>query len=155
MRKSLQVVMLNLTVAAYQSTPGAPVKDYGPQGTGPLGEFKRPITEAEAAERRPDFERLAAELQERDPGTHGAWLADFEFWKSGDVSVRMPRVDDYARREDGLLCFNEHWLINTRETVPYFDDGMAFAYACRRCGRTTHRAGFIGVPCPSSSKGGD
>ncbi|MGW3763060.1 hypothetical protein [Streptomyces sp. NPDC005131] len=155
MNASLQVVMLNLTMAAYDSTPGAPVKDYGPQGTGPHGQFERPITEAEAAERRPDFERLAAELQQRDPGTHEAWQADFEFWKSGDVSVRMPRVDEYARREEGLLCFNEHRLTNTREAVPYFNEGTAFAYACRRCGLTTHHAGFIGVQCPSSSEGGD
>ncbi|MEU3979691.1 hypothetical protein AB0F77_06185 [Streptomyces sp. NPDC026672] len=150
MRKSLQVVMLNLQHAAYDSTPGALRKDYGPQGKGPHGEFLRPITEAEAAERKPDFERLAAELQERDPGTYEAWLADFEFWQSFDPAVRMPRPDEYERREDGLLCFNEHRLINTREVVDYFDEGKAFAYACRRCGLTTHRAGFIGAKCHSN-----
>ncbi|MET7631818.1 hypothetical protein ABZS53_15380 [Streptomyces sp. NPDC005499] len=155
MKSSLQVVMLNLTFAAYDSTPGAVIKDYGPSGNGSHGEFRRSITETEADRRRPDFERWAAELQERDPETYAAWLADFEFWKSGDVSVRMPRVDEYTRREDGLLCFNEHRLINTREAVPYFDDGKAFAYACRRCGLTTHHAGFIGVQCTSSSEGGD
>jgi hypothetical protein len=150
MRKSLQVVMLNLQAAAYDSTPGALRKDYGPHGKGPHGEFLRPITEAEAAQHRPNFESRAAELQERDPGTYEAWLADFEFWRSGDVTVRMPRPDEYEKREDGLLCFNDHRLINTRETVDYFDEGKAFAFACRRCGLTTHRAGFIGAKCRST-----
>lgn len=155
MPKSLQVVMLNFQHAAYDSTPGALRKDYGPEGKGPHGEFLRPITEEEAARSKPAFERLAAELRERDPGTYAAWMADFEFWKSFDVTVRMPHVDEYARREDGLLCFNEHRLINTREVVDYFDEGKAFAYACRRCGLTTHHAGFIGTQCRSTSKGGD
>ncbi|MEV7870159.1 hypothetical protein AB0P17_29630 [Streptomyces sp. NPDC088124] len=68
MRATLQTLMLNLQLAAYQSTPGAPIKDYGPHGKGPLGEYLRPTTEAEAEARRPDFERLSAELRERDPG---------------------------------------------------------------------------------------
>ncbi|MEU9050095.1 hypothetical protein AB0D37_06780 [Streptomyces sp. NPDC048384] len=150
MRHSLQVVMLNLQAAAYDATPGALVKEYGPQGEGPHGEFLRPITEAEAAQRKPNFERLSAELQERDPGTYEAWLADFEFWQSTDPTVRMPRVDEYAKREDGLLMFNEHRLVNTREVVDYFDKGKAFAYACQRCGLTTHHAGFIGTKCHST-----
>ena len=155
MRKSLQVVMLNLQHAAYDATPGALRKDYGSHSEGLHGEFLRPITEEEAAGRRPDFERLVAELKERDPGTHEAWLADFEFWQSTDPTVRMPHVDAYAKREDGLLVFNEHRLINTREIVPYFDQGTAFAYACRRCGLTTHHAGFIGAQCQSNKGGGD
>lgn len=148
MRATLQVVMINLEAAAHQSTPGAPIFDYGPQGSGPLGQFLRPVTEAEAAERRPDFERLSKELRERDPGTYAAWVADFEFWRGGDRSVRIPRVESYALRDaDGLLVFRDHRLINTREVVPYlFPEETAFAYQCRRCGLTDHYAGFIGVP---------
>lgn len=149
MRKSLQVVMLNLQHAAYDSTPGALRKDYGAEGKGPHGEFLRPITEAEAASRQDDFERLAAELRERDPETYEAWRADFEFWRSTDPTVRMPQVDLYAQREGGLLRFNEHRLVNTREAVDYFGKGKAFAYACQRCGLTTHMAGFIGTKCHS------
>ncbi|MFE5853161.1 hypothetical protein ACFQ61_08065 [Streptomyces sp. NPDC056500] len=119
MRATLQVVMLNLQHAAYQSTPGAPIKDYGPQGKGPMGEYLRPTTEAEAEKRRPDFERLSAELRERDPGTYEAWLADFEFWRAGDLNVRMPRVDAYEKRdEDDLRIFRDHRLVNTRESAP-------------------------------------
>lgn len=151
MKNGLQVVMLNLQHAAYDSTPGAPVKDYGPQGTGPHGEFLRLITGEEAAKRKPDFERLSAELRERDPGTYAAWVADFEFWRAGDVNVRMPRVDAYEKRdENGLRIFRDHRLINTREVVPYFDDGQkAFAWECRRCGFKGHDGDLIGAPrCP-------
>lgn len=155
MRATLQVVMLNLQHAAYQSTPGALIKDYGPQGKGPMGEYLRPTTEAEAEVRRPDFERLSAELCERDPGTHGAWLADFEFWRAGDLSVRMPRVDAYEKRdEDGLRIFRDHRLINTREVVPWFDDEQkAFVWKCRRCGFTGHDGDFIGAPRCTSQEG--
>ncbi|MCX5103476.1 hypothetical protein [Streptomyces sp. NBC_00439] len=104
MRPTLQVVMMNLQAAAYQSTPGAPNKDYGPEGTGPMGQYLRPATKAEAEAGRPDFEHLSAELRERDPGTYTAWLADFEVWRAGDLSVRMPRVDAFEKHdENGLL----------------------------------------------------
>lgn len=152
MRRNLQVVMRNLQHAAYDSTPGTLVNDYGPHGEGPLGQSTRAITEEEAAQKRQHFERLATELRERDPGTYEAWLSDFEFWRSGDVTVQMPRPEDYTRREDGLICFNEHRLTNTRETVPFFDDGMAFAFLCRRCGTRTHLAGFIGTPCRPANR---
>ncbi|MFD9868527.1 hypothetical protein ACFXI8_27160 [Streptomyces niveus] len=148
MRATLQTLMLNLQHAAYESTPGAPIKDYGPQGKGPLGEYLRPTTEAEAEERRPDFERLSAELRERDSGTFGAWLADFEFWRTGDLSVRMPRVHTYEERdEDGLRIFRDHRLVNTRETAPWFDDQeqRAFVWKCQRCGFTGHDGDLIGV----------
>lgn len=147
MRRTLQVVMLNLQAAAYQSTPGAPIKDYGPEGTGPMGQFLRPATEAEAEAGRPDFEHLSAELCERDPGTYTAWLADFEFWRAGDLSVRMPRVDAYGKRDEtGLRIFRDHRLINTREVVPYFDDFQkAFVWECRRCGFRGHDADLIGT----------
>ncbi|MYR62436.1 hypothetical protein GTY54_41635 [Streptomyces sp. SID625] len=146
MRPTLQVVMLNLQHAAYQSTPGAPIKDYGPQGKGPMGEYLRPTTEAEAEARRPDFERLSAELRERDPGTHAAWVPDFEFWRAGDLSVRMPSVSAYEKRdEDGLRLFRDHHLINTREVAPRFDDDQkAFVWKCRRCGFEGHEGDLIG-----------
>ncbi|KOT51142.1 MULTISPECIES: hypothetical protein [Streptomyces] len=148
MRASVQVVMLNLQHAAYQSTPGAPIKDYGPQGKGPMGEYLRPTTEAEAAARRPDFERLSAELRERDPGTYAAWAADFEFWRAGDLSVRMPRVDAYAERdENGLRLFRDHRLANTREVAPWYDDEQkAFVWECQRCGFKGHDGDLIGAP---------
>lgn len=148
MRASLQVVMLNLQHAAYQSTPGAPIKDYGPQGKGPLGEYLRPTTEAEAEARRPDFERLSVELRERDPGTYAAWVADFEFWRAGDLNVRMPNVDAYEKRdENGLRIFRDHRLVNTREVAPWFDDEeqKAFVWKCRRCGFTGHDGDLIGA----------
>ncbi|WP_329271808.1 hypothetical protein [Streptomyces sp. NBC_01451] len=155
MRTSLQVVMLNLQHAAYQSTPGAPIKDYGPQGKGPMGEYLRPTTEAESEARRPDFERLSAELRERDPGTYAAWLADFEFWRAGDLSVRMPRVDAYEKRdENGLRLFRGHRLVNTRETAPWFADEeqKAFVWKCRCCGFTGHDGDLIGAPrCESGA----
>ncbi|MFJ4739135.1 hypothetical protein [Streptomyces sp. NPDC088775] len=146
MRSTLQTLMLNLQVTAYQSTPGAPIKDYGPQGKGPMGEYLRPTTEAEAEKLRPDFERLAAELRERDPGTYAAWLADFEFWRAGDLTVRMPNVDAYEKRdEDGLRIFRDHHLINTREVAPWFDDDQkAFVWECRRCGFRGHDGDLIG-----------
>ncbi|MFE4335387.1 hypothetical protein ACFRQM_40080 [Streptomyces sp. NPDC056831] len=145
---SLQTLMLNLQHAAYQSTPGAPIKDYGPQGTGPMGEYIRPTTEAEAEARRPDFERLSAELRECDPGTYNAWLLDFEFWRAGDLNVRMPRVDAYEKRdENGLRIFRDHRLTNTREVAPWFDDEQkAFVWACRRCGFRGHDADLIDGP---------
>ncbi|MFF8283288.1 hypothetical protein ACF06W_11265 [Streptomyces albus] len=148
MRATLQTLMLNLQHAAYQSTPGAPIKDYGPQGKGPMGEYLRPTTDAEAEARRPDFERLSAELRERDPGTYAAWVADFEFWRAGDLSVRIPRVDAYAKRdEDGLRIFREHRLINTREVAPWYDgEGKAFVWECRRCGFKGHDGDLIGGP---------
>ncbi|MEV7902101.1 hypothetical protein [Streptomyces anulatus] len=148
MRASLQVVMLNLQHAAYQSTPGVPIKDYGPQGKGPMGEYLRPNTEAEAEKRRPDFERLSAELRERDPGTYTAWHLDFEFWRAGDLNVHMPRVDAYEKRdEEGLRIFRGHRLINTRETAPWFDDAekKAFVWECRRCGFKGHDVDLIGA----------
>ncbi|WP_411087851.1 hypothetical protein [Streptomyces sp. 061-3] len=148
MRATLQVVMLNLGAAAYQSTPGAPIKDYGPEGSGPMGQYLRPTTEAEAEARRPDFERLSAELRERDPDTYTAWLADFEFWRAGDLTVRMPRLDAYEKRdENGLRIFREHRLINTRKVVPYFDDSQkAFVWECRGCGFKGHDADLVGAP---------
>ncbi|MFE7114927.1 hypothetical protein ACFU99_05815 [Streptomyces sp. NPDC057654] len=110
MRKTLQAVMFNLQAAAYQSTPGAPIWDYGVEG-----KFLRPTTDAEAEQRRPDFERHSAEMRERAPGAYEAWLADFEFWRAGDPSVRMPQVDAYEKRdEDGLRIFRDHRLVNTR-----------------------------------------
>ncbi|MFF8918050.1 hypothetical protein ACF08M_33290 [Streptomyces sp. NPDC015032] len=145
----MQTLMLNLQVTAYQSTPGAPIKDYGPQGKGSMGEYLRPTTEAEAEKLRPDFERYSAELRQRDPGTYEAWLADFEFWRAGDLSVRMPRVDAYEKRdEDGLRIFRDHRLVNTREIVPWFDDDTqkACAWSCRRCGFRGHDADLIGAP---------
>ncbi|WP_327357750.1 hypothetical protein [Streptomyces sp. NBC_01304] len=155
MRATLQTLMLNLQHAAYQSTPGAPIKDYGPQGKGPMGEYLRPTTEGEAEKRRLDFEQLSAELPERDPGTYAAWLADFEFWRAGDLSVRMPRVDAYEKRdEDGLRIFRGHRLVNTRETAPWFDDEeqKAFVWKCRRCGFTGHDGDLIGAPrCESGA----
>lgn len=141
MRTSLQVVMLNLQHAAYQSTPGAPVKDYGP-----VGEYLRPTTETEAEARRPGFERLSAELRERDPGTYAAWAADFEFWRAGDLTVRMPSVDAYEKRdEDGRRLFRDHHLVNTRE-ARWFDDEeqKAFVWKCVRCGFTGHDGDLIG-----------
>jgi hypothetical protein len=46
-------------------------------------------------------------------------VADFEFWRTGDLSVRMPRVDAYeARDETGLRVFRGHRLVNTRKVVP-------------------------------------
>lgn len=154
MRATLQVVMLNLQRAAYQSTPGAPIKDYGPEGMGPMGQYLRSITEAEAEEHRRDFERLSAELRERDHGTYSAWLADFEFWRAGDLSVRMPSVDAYATRdEDGLRIFREHRLANTRELAPWFDEEQkAFVWKCRRCGFAGHDGDLIGAPrCESAA----
>ncbi|MEV7952967.1 hypothetical protein [Streptomyces sp. NPDC088141] len=155
MRATLQVVMLNLQHAAYQSTSGTPIYDYGPEGKGPMGQFLRPTTEAEAEARRPDFECLSAELRERDPGTYAAWVADFEFWRAGDLNVRMPRVDAYEKRdEDGLRIFRDHRLANTREVVPWFDDDTqkAFVWACRRCGFRGHDADLTGAPrCESGS----
>lgn len=155
MRATLQVVMLNLQQAAYQSTPGAPIYDYGPEGKGPLGQFLRPTTEAEAEVQRPDFERLSTELRERDPGTFAAWLADFEFWQAGDLNVRMPNVDAYEKRdENGLRIFRDHHLVNTREIAPWFDDEdkKAFVWKCRRCGFTGHDGDLIGAPgCEAGS----
>ncbi|MFB7917038.1 hypothetical protein [Streptomyces sp. NPDC056061] len=155
MRPTLQTLMLNLQLAAYQSTPGAPIKNYGPQGKGPMGEFLRPTTKAEAEKIRPVFERYAAELRERDPGTYNAWLLDFEFWRAGDLTVRMPRVDAYEKRdEDGLRIFRDHRLINTREIVPCSDDDQkAFAWQCRRCGFKGHDADLIGAPRCMTKKG--
>ncbi|MET8342518.1 hypothetical protein [Streptomyces microflavus] len=147
MRATLQTLMLNLQHAAYQSTPGAAIYDYGPQGKGPLGQYLRPTTEAEAEKRRPDFERLSAELRERDPGTYSAWLADFEFWRAGELSVRMPSVDAYEKRdEEGLRIFRGHRLVNTRESAPWFDDQeqKAFVWKCRRCDFTGHDGDLIG-----------
>ncbi|WP_424863051.1 hypothetical protein [Streptomyces sp. MMS24-I29] len=142
MRPTLQTLMLNLQHAAYQSTPGAPIKDYGPQGKGPMGEYLRPTTQAEAEARRPDFEQLSAELRERDPGTHA-------FWRAGDLRVRMPRVDAYETRdENGLRVFRGHRLVNTRETAPWFDNNgqTAFVWQCWRCGFAGHDGDLIGVP---------
>lgn len=143
MRATLQVVMFNLQHAAYQSTPGAPIKDYGAQG-----EYLRPTTAAEAEARRPDFERLSAELRERDPGTYAAWASDFEFWRAGDLSVRMPRVDAYEKRdENGLRIFRDHRLINTREVAPWFDEEQkAFVWECRRCEFRGHDGDLITGP---------
>lgn len=148
MRATLQTLMLNLQHAAYQSTPGAPIKDYGPQGKGPMGQHLRPTTAAEAEKRRPDFERLSAELRERDPGTYSAWLADFEFWRAGDLSVRMPSVDTYENRdEEGLRIFRGHRLVNTRESAPWFDDQeqKAFVWKCRCCDFAGHDGDLIGA----------
>jgi hypothetical protein len=149
MRQTLQTLMLNLQHAAYQSTPGAPIKDYGPRGKGPMGESLRPTTEAEAEARRPDLERLSAELHERAPDTYAAWLADFEFWRAGDLSVRMPRADAYEKRdEDGLRIFRDHRLANTREVATWFDDEAqkAFVWMCRRCGFAGHDGDLISAP---------
>ncbi|MGW1261257.1 hypothetical protein ACWD7Y_04750 [Streptomyces drozdowiczii] len=155
MRATPQTLMLNLQHAAYQSTPGAPIKDYGPQGEGPMGQYMRPTTEAEAEQRRPDFERLSAEMRERDPGTYAAWAADFEFWRAGDLSVRMPSVDAYAERdEDGLRIFRDHHLVNTREIATWFHYGeqKAFVWKCVRCGFTGHDVVLIGGPiCESGA----
>ncbi|WP_405749321.1 hypothetical protein OG232_04325 [Streptomyces sp. NBC_01411] len=148
MRATLQTLMLNLQHAAYQSTPGAPVKDYGPEGDGPLGEFLRPTAKAEAEARSPDFERLSAELRERAPGTFAAWAADFEFWRVGDLNVQMPRVDAYEKRDqNGVRLFRDHLLVNTREVAPWFDDEVqkAFVWECRRCGFTGHDGELIGA----------
>ncbi|MFI1408856.1 hypothetical protein ACH4Y0_02785 [Streptomyces sp. NPDC020707] len=148
MRKSLQVVMLNLQHTAYQSTPGALIKDYGPEGKGPTGKYLRPTTEAEAQARQPDFERLSAELRERDSGTYAAWVADFEFWRAGDLNVRMPPVDAYEKRdENGLRIFRGHRLINTREVSPWLDeDQKAFVWKCRRCDFKGHDGDLIDKP---------
>ncbi|MEU7146988.1 hypothetical protein AB0B15_02950 [Streptomyces sp. NPDC045456] len=155
MRTPLQVVMLNLQHAAYQSTPGAPTKDYGPQGKGPMGEYLRPTTEAEAEARRPDFQRHSDELRERDPGTYAAWLTDFEFWRAGDLSVRMPRVDAYETRdENGRRIFNGHLLLNTREVAPWYDEEQkAFVWECQRCGLRGHDGDLIGTPDCSVERG--
>lgn len=144
MRATLQVVMLNLQIAAYQSTPGAPINDYGSEGR-----YLRPTTETEAEKRRPDFERLSTELRERAPGIYAAWKADFEFWRAGDLNVRMPNVDAYEMRDgDGLRIFRGHRLTNTREVVPWFDDETqkAFMWECRRCRFRGHDGDLIDAP---------
>ncbi|MFD7537448.1 MULTISPECIES: hypothetical protein [unclassified Streptomyces] len=150
MLATLQTLMSNLQHTAYQSTPGAPIKDYGPQGKGPIGEYLRPTTEDEAERIRPDFERYSAEMRERDPGTYKAWLADFEFWRAGDLNVRMPRPDEYETRdESGLRVFRDHRLVNTRDSAPWFDDEnqKAFVWKCVRCDFRGHDGDLIGSRC--------
>ncbi|MEV7870160.1 hypothetical protein AB0P17_29635 [Streptomyces sp. NPDC088124] len=44
----------------------------------------------------------------------------------------MPSVDAYEKRdENGLRVFRDHRLVNTRETVPWFDGAeKAYAWEC-------------------------
>jgi hypothetical protein len=91
-RQTMQTLCRNVSWTAYQSTPGALIKDYDTKET------LRPTTDEEAAKVRPDFDRHVQEFRDRDPKGHAAWYSAFNDWRSGDMSELMPEPESFLTK---------------------------------------------------------
>ncbi|WP_156178901.1 hypothetical protein [Saccharothrix sp. ST-888] len=93
---TLQTIHFNVNLTAHQSTPGAPI--YTGERDENYNKVTRPLTEAEAAKVRPDFEKYAAELEGRDPEGFRRWREAYNQWRSGDMSGLLPSSEAFATK---------------------------------------------------------
>jgi hypothetical protein len=93
-KQDMPTLCRNVDWTAYQSTPGALIKDYDTNGA----QFERPTTVPEAEKVRPEFDKHAQEFKDRNPDSFAAWCLAYDAWRAGDTSTPMLKAESFLAK---------------------------------------------------------